>query len=113
MLAGHCLRVSPPTDGSKLTHQTAPRSIADIADSGFGPGERLSLPRFVLCHVLIGRFQLLGQDMWTHQIFDKAADLSTTNDSQESVVDGFVKGDGPCSDFTAVAPQFAPNLGLI
>ena len=29
-----------------------------------------------------------------HQVFDKAADLSTTNDSQESVVDGFIEGDG-------------------
>ena len=34
MIAGRCLRISPPTDGSKLTHQTSPRSIADITDGG-------------------------------------------------------------------------------
>src|SRR5262245_51329358 len=94
MMAGRCLHISPPTDGSKLTHQTSPRSIVDIADNGVGPSVLLSLPRFVLFHLLIGCFQLLRQNVCTHQVFDKAADLSTTNDSQESVVDGFIESDG-------------------
>src|SRR5712691_13413398 len=66
MIAGRCLRISPPTDGSKLTHQTSPRSIAAITDSGFRPGKRLRLTRFVLGHVLIRRFQLLCEEVWTH-----------------------------------------------
>src|SRR5262252_1368535 len=92
MTAGRCLRISPPTDGSKLTHQTSPRSIADITDGGFCPGKCLRLTPFVLGHVLICCFKLLREEVGTHQFFDKAADAPTANDSMESLVDSFIEG---------------------
>jgi hypothetical protein len=76
-----------------LTHQTAPRSIADITDGGFGPGTRLHLTRFGLGHVLIGGFELRREDVGTHQLFAKAANAPTANDSMEPIVDSCVKGD--------------------
>src|SRR2546422_22781 len=93
MTAGRCLRISPPTDGSKLTHQTSPRFIADITDCGFCPGKRFGFTRFILRHLLIGRFQLVRQDVWTDEFFDKATDTSTANDSMKAVVHGLVEGD--------------------
>src|SRR2546426_12793808 len=59
--AGRCLRISPPTDGSKFTHQTSPRIIADITESGFRPRERFRLAYFVLRHLLVGGFKVLCQ----------------------------------------------------
>src|SRR5215475_476292 len=79
MTAGRCLRISPPTDGSKLTNQTSPRFISDITDCGFGPGERFGFTHFVLRHLLIGRFQLMRQDVWADELFDKATDMPTAN----------------------------------
>src|SRR5262245_5097227 len=93
MTAGRCLRISPPTDGSKLTHQTSPRFIAHITDGGFGPGECVGFPRFVLCHLLIGRLQLMRQDVWADKLFDKTTDTPTANNSMEPVIHGLVEGD--------------------
>src|SRR5262252_5299778 len=93
MTAGRCLRISPPTDGSKLTHQTSPRVIADITDGGFCPGECFGFTRFVLRHLLIGRFQLVGQEVRADEILNKATDTATTDNFMESVVHGLAAGD--------------------
>ena len=93
MTAGRCLRISPPTDRSKLTHQTSPRVIADITDGGFCPGERFGFTRFVVRHLLIGRFQCVCQDMRADEIFNKAANTATTDNFMEAVVHGLVEGD--------------------
>ena len=62
MTAGRSLRTSPPTAGSKLTHQTLPRFIGHVSHGGLGPGERLRLARFLLGHLLVSEFQVLADD---------------------------------------------------
>src|SRR5882672_875450 len=79
IIAGRCLRISPPTDGSKFTHQTSPRSIADITESGFRPRERFRLACFVLRHLLIGGFEVWCKHVGANQILDKATDMTATD----------------------------------
>src|SRR3990172_2923042 len=54
MTAGRFLRISPPTEGSKLTHQTSARLIGYISNGGFSPFQCLFLmdraPVRYVCH---------------------------------------------------------------
>src|SRR3989304_7617766 len=61
MTAGRFLRTSPPTDGSKLTHQTSARLIGYISNGAFSPFPCLSLARFILSHSQICCFEVLGE----------------------------------------------------
>src|SRR3990172_926584 len=60
MTAGRFLRISPPSDGSKFTHQTSPRLIGHISNGRLRPLERLGLAGFVLAHFHVRGFKVMG-----------------------------------------------------
>ena len=62
MTAGRSLPTSPPTSGSKLSHQTSPRFIGYVSHGGFGPLQRLRLARLLPGHLLVSEFQVLADD---------------------------------------------------
>src|SRR5262249_49338694 len=94
MTAGRSLRTSPPTAGSKFTHQTSPRFIGDVSDVGFGPLQRFGLARFFAGHLLIGNLQVFADDVRTNQRFDKLTDPPPPDDGVEPFVDALIDGDG-------------------
>src|SRR5437764_12890821 len=63
MTAGRSLRTSPPTAGSKLTHQTSARFIGHISHDGFGPREGLRFARLVRGHLPVSGLQVRANDI--------------------------------------------------
>ena len=53
--AGLRFRISPLTDGSKLTHHTSPRFIGDIRNRSFCPLESFCFAFFFLGHLMVCR----------------------------------------------------------
>src|SRR5438552_946797 len=94
MTAGRSLRTSPPTAGSKLTHQTSPRFIGHVSCGGLGPFQRFRLARFVLGHLLVRNLEVLTDDIRPDEGLDKLANASPADDGVQPVVDALVNGDG-------------------
>src|SRR5262249_7292270 len=94
MTAGRSLRTSPPTAGSKLTHQTSPRFIGDIPHRGLGPLQRLRLASLVAGHLLVSDLQVLADDVRPDEGLDEPANAPPADDGVQPVVDALVKGDG-------------------
>src|SRR4051794_22793301 len=94
MTAGRCFWISPPTDGSKLTHQTSPRFIRHVPEGDFRPLVSLRLAGFVRCHFPVGGCQILRSDVGTDQGLDELADLLPPDHAVETVIDLLVNGDG-------------------
>src|SRR6185503_17395662 len=92
MTAGRLFWISPPIDGSKLTHQTSPRFIRNVSKGGFHPLMSLALTGFVRRHLSIGVGQVLGNDVRTNQAFDELADLLSANHAMKALIDIFVHG---------------------
>ena len=89
--AGRIFCISPPSDGSKLTHHTSPRSkLANwkrIVDQGFYPLGRFALPVPVEAHLPIGRLQAgLGYDR-TRQLLDYLADRTASGRGLKAPID--------------------------
>src|SRR5262245_24426566 len=94
MTAGRSLRTSPPTAGSKLTHQTSPRFIGDVPHGGLGPLQRLRFARLLLSHLLVGQLQVFGDDVGPHEGLDELANPPRADDRVQPLVDPLVNGDG-------------------
>src|SRR5207253_7075230 len=80
MTAGRSLRTSPPTAGSKLTHQTLPRFIGHVPHGGLGPFQRLGLACLLLGHLLVRAFEVRANDIGAHQRLDELADAPPADD---------------------------------
>ncbi|HEV2687067.1 MAG TPA: O-acetyl-ADP-ribose deacetylase [Bryobacteraceae bacterium] len=97
MTAGRVFAISPPSDGSKSTHQTSPRSTGmlarNVSDSRFGPFQRLLFPRMVGCHLAVGSLDILWQDVGTSKPFDKLTDPAPPDCPVKALVNGFAYGD--------------------
>ncbi|HZZ18378.1 MAG TPA: hypothetical protein VFE25_03365 [Opitutaceae bacterium] len=65
MTAGRRFWISPPTDGSKLTHQTSPRFIRDVQDRGFRPIVSFGLTAFVRSHLPVSVRQVVSHNVRT------------------------------------------------
>src|SRR4051812_25521761 len=83
MTAGRSLRTSPPTAGSKLTHQTSPRFIGHIPDGGLGPVQGLALAGLVLGHLPVGDVEVLADHVRPDQGLDELADAPPPDDGVE------------------------------
>src|SRR3990170_3619843 len=94
MMTGRLLRISPPMEGSKSTHQTSPLFMGAVPEGCLGPFQRLFLPGLVLRHSGVFRFQVRSHDMWTHQLFDKFADLTGPDHMMKTLINFLVDGDG-------------------
>src|SRR5450756_2367528 len=94
MTAGRFFLTSPPTAGSKLTHQTSPRFMRDVRDGGFCPLMSFCLASLVGRHFAIGRDEVPADDMRTDERFDEAADLVAPDNLVKTRVDLFVHRDG-------------------
>src|ERR1700710_1659436 len=92
MTAGRRFLISPPTDGSKLIHQTSPRFIRYVPDRGFRPLVSLGLTTFVCRHLPVGVGQVVRHHMRTNQTLDELADLLSTNYTMEALIDLFLDG---------------------
>src|SRR5690242_18651194 len=94
MTAGRSLRTSPPTAGSKLTHQTSPRFIGHVSYGGLGPFQRFRLARLVLGHLPVRNLQVLADDVGPDEGLNELADAPPADDGVQSLVDALVNGDG-------------------
>src|SRR5262245_2009925 len=94
MTTSRLFRISPPMDGSKFTHQTSPRFIADIVEGSFRPFQGLGFARFVLGHLLISGFEVMIKHVWADQLLDKAADGTAAYNFIQPRVHVLVKRDG-------------------
>ena len=94
MTAGRCLRTSPPTAGSKLTHQTSPRFIGDVRYGAFGPFQRFGFANLFPGHLLVGCLQVFAKYMGTYERLDEPANATPTHDAVQTRVDAFVKRNG-------------------
>src|ERR1035437_8508896 len=92
--AGRFFLTSPPTAGSKLTHQTSPRFMRDVRDGGFCPLMSFCLASLVGRHFAIGRDEVPADDMRADEGFDEAADLVAPDNLVKTRVDLFVHRDG-------------------
>src|SRR6266540_1088691 len=86
MTAGRCLRISPPTDGSKSTHHTHRGSSSRVHYRRFDPIQGCSFTLFVLRHEMVGVFQIGSNHVRPHQPFDELADLTATDDAKQPLV---------------------------
>src|SRR3989304_5898750 len=93
MMAGRFLRISPPTEGSKLTHQTSPLFMGAVPEGCLGPFQRFLLAGLILRHLLVSRLELGSDNMRAHEFLDKLADLSRSDDLMEAFVDLLFDGD--------------------
>src|SRR5438132_455192 len=94
MTAGRSLRTSPPTAGSKLTHQTSARFIGQISDGCFGPLQRLCFACFLPGHRFVSDLQIFTNDVGADEGLDELADAPPTDDGAQPVVDALVNSDG-------------------
>src|SRR5512143_3161388 len=76
MTAGRFFLISPPMEGSKLTHQTSRRFMCDVLKGDLSPLYSFFLSLFVPRHLGISRFQIGAYYMWAHQLFDEFTDLA-------------------------------------
>src|SRR5436305_10676707 len=94
MTAGRFFLTSPPTAGSKSTHQTSPRFIRHVRDRGLGPFVSFGLAGLVSRHFPVGVPQILLDDMGTDEGLDEAADLVAADDPVKAGIDLLVDGGG-------------------
>src|SRR5437764_15424156 len=80
MTAGRSLRTSPPTAGSKWTHQTSARFIGHVSNGGLGPVQRLPFAPFLPGHLLVSSLQVLSDDVGPYERLDEAANAASTID---------------------------------
>src|SRR4051812_33067024 len=92
MTAGRRFWISPPIDGSKLTHQTSPRFIRDVPDRGLRPLVSLSLPAFVRRHCPVGVGQVVRNHVRPDQAFDELADLLSPDHPMKALIDLLIHG---------------------
>src|SRR5665647_167836 len=93
MMAGRFLRISPPIEGSKLTHQTSPRFMGAIPESSLRPFQCLRFPNLILSHHLVFGVQLRPNDVRSHQFLDELADLARPNHVVQALIDLFINRD--------------------
>src|SRR3972149_10375015 len=93
MMAGRFLRISPPMEGLKLTHQTSPLFMGAVPEGCFGPFQRFFLAGFILRHLLVSRLELRSDNVRAHEFLDKLADLARPDDLMETFVDLLFDGD--------------------
>lgn len=102
--AGRVFRISPPTDGSKVTSQASPRRgdgsavtpgfVCHVGQQAVGPDFGFGLARFV------GRYrgesggEVLADDMRAGEVVQEAADAAAADDGVQAVLDLSVHGDG-------------------
>src|SRR5215210_1363304 len=94
MTAGRRLRISPPSDGSKLTHQTSPRLIRHVPDGRLGPRMSFGFPLLLPGHVPVSSQQVLPDDVRPDQCLDELADPLPSHDPMETLIDIIVHGEG-------------------
>src|SRR5664279_3952107 len=94
MTAGRFFLTSPPTAGSKLTHQTSPRFMCDVRDGGFCPLMSFCFASLVGPHFAIGSHEVPAENVRADQGFDEAADLMAPDDLVKTRVDLLVNRDG-------------------
>lgn len=78
MTAGPFVRTSPPTDGSKLTHQTSPRFMHHVRDGRLSPFVNFRLSSLVGTHIPIGGHEIARDDVRADQRLDEPAGLVST-----------------------------------
>src|SRR4030042_7141904 len=71
--AGRFFLISPPTEGSKLTHQTSPLFMRYVLESCLGPIQGFCFSLFVLCHLGVCQFEILTNYVRANQCFNKFA----------------------------------------
>src|SRR6266851_2644747 len=91
-IAGLVLRISPPIEGSKATHQTSPRCgglsglIGDIAGQAFDPLRGLAFARFIGGHRPIALDDIARQDVWPREIVQESADPPPSDDAVQALI---------------------------
>src|SRR4051794_30044306 len=93
MTAGRRFCISPPTEGSKFTHQTSPRFIGYVPDKCLDPFQRLSFSRFISGHFRVARREIRRHHVRTNEIFDELADSTRTDHPVQPVVHVLVNAD--------------------
>src|SRR2546422_4871628 len=89
MTPGRFLRISPPTEGSKFTHQTSPRCIG-VSDHCLGPFKRLSFASLVFRHLLVSGVEVKAVQPRQDKRLDELTYIFRSTDSLQFVVDPFV-----------------------
>src|SRR5437764_6101663 len=78
--AGRSLRTSPPTAGSKFTHQTSARFIGHVPDGALGPLQGFGFAGLVSRQFPVSRIEVFGEDVRAHQRLDEAANTTAADD---------------------------------
>jgi hypothetical protein len=90
MTAGRVFWISPPSEGSKSTHQTSARSIGlisgQISDYSLGPFQGFAFPEVIRGHVPVGGFDVQRHDMGTSKLLDELTDTTATDNAVEAFV---------------------------
>src|SRR5713226_8367528 len=98
-IAGLVLRISPPIDGSKATHQTSPRCgglsglIGNVAGQVFDPLLGFPLVLLVFCHRPVAGGTITLQHVRAGKIVQKAADAAASDDAVEAGINLVVDRD--------------------
>src|SRR5579863_4756015 len=94
MTAGRVFRISPPTERSKITHQTSPRwgaalagLIGHVPDQPLAELSGLSFAPLVGAHRAIGLFEAVAHDMRAREVVEKAADMAAADHLVQPLVD--------------------------
>src|ERR1019366_6742267 len=92
MTAGRVFCISPPTDGSKSTHQTSPRSMrvrgGSVSDDAFRRLQRLPFSGVVGGHVAVRSFDILRHDVGACEFFNELADSAPADGPVKALIDG-------------------------
>jgi hypothetical protein len=80
---------------SQLRYWGVPRSIGPVhvADHTLRPCQGLLLSLLVCRKVLVGRFEILRQDVWPGKFLQELADPAPAHCSVETFIDFFADGD--------------------
>jgi len=94
MIADRGFRISPPREGSKLTHQTSPRCIETVLHGDLCPVQSLSLPLSVLRHLFISTIQVRVEQVGANLVFDEPADPARAHHFAQTAVNLSLKRNG-------------------
>ena len=94
MRAGRFLVVSPPNDGSKLTHQTGPRAIGHISTKRLTPFGGFLFAGRVGGHGVVVGVEGLWRYVGAGEVFEELADAATAQQRVEAAVDVIAETDG-------------------
>ena len=116
MTAGRVFRISPPSDGSKSTHQTSPRSTGlwkgRVGDHPFGPLQRLLFAGLVGGHVAVASFDILRYDVGTSELLDELTDAAPADGAVKALIDGLADSDCELSLHGAIPIRIVHVYGI-